>query len=57
MVFYLLEKYQSQVSILKQQLGSFRFFAIAFGSIIGVGWMIVVGDWLRSAGLSCCKAS
>lgn len=53
-------KYQSQVSpapVLKQQLGPFQFFAIAFGSIIGVGWMIVVGDWLRSAGLSYYKAS
>ncbi len=30
--------------VLKQQLGPFQFFAIAFGSIIGVGWMIVVGD-------------
>ena len=35
---------------LKQQLGPFQFFAIAFGSIIGVGWMVVVGDWLQSAG-------
>ena len=33
------------------------FFTITFGSIIGVGWMIVVGDWLRSAEPSCCKAS
>ena len=37
-------------SALKQQLGPLQFFAIAFGSIIGVGWMIVVGDWLQSAG-------
>ena len=44
------EKHPSQVPSLKQQLGPFQFFAIAFGSIIGVGWMIVVGDWLQSAG-------
>ena len=44
------EKHPSQVPALKQQLGPFQFFAIAFGSIIGVGWMIVVGDWLQSAG-------
>lgn len=43
--------------VLKQQLGLFQFFAIAFGSIVGVGWMIVVGDWLQSACQSCCKAS
>ncbi len=41
---------------LKQQLGPFQFFAIAFGAIIGVGWMIEVGDWLQNAGPSCCKA-
>ncbi len=41
---------------LKQQLEPFQFFAIAFGSIIGVGWMIVVGDWLQNAGLSCYRA-
>ena len=44
------EKHPSQVPALRQQLGPFQFFAIAFGSIIGVGWMIVVGDWLQSAG-------
>ena len=44
------EKHPSQVPALRQQLGSFQFFAIAFGSIIGVGWMVVVGDWLQSAG-------
>ena len=43
--------------VLKQQLGPFQFFAIAFGSIVGVGWMIVVGDWLQSVGQSRCKAS
>ena len=40
----------TEIPILKKHLGSFNFFAIAFGSIIGVGWMIVVGDWLQSAG-------
>ena len=39
-----------QTPRLKKHLGPFSFFAIAFGSIIGVGWMIVVGDWLQSAG-------
>ena len=40
----------TEIPILKKHLGPFNFFAIAFGSIIGVGWMIVVGDWLQSAG-------
>ena len=35
---------------LTKTLGPFSFFAIAFGSIIGVGWIVVVGDWLRMAG-------
>ena len=43
--------------VLKQQLGPFQLFAIAFDSLVGVGWMIVVGDWLRSTGPFCCKAS
>lgn len=35
---------------LRGELGSFAFFAIAFGSMIGVGWVTALGDWLAKAG-------
>jgi APA family basic amino acid/polyamine antiporter len=35
---------------ISKTVGASAFFALAFGSIIGVGWMIVIGDWLHSAG-------
>ncbi|HXH27505.1 MAG TPA: APC family permease, partial [Candidatus Polarisedimenticolia bacterium] len=35
---------------LARRLRSFDFFSVAFGSIIGVGWVVVMGAWLRQAG-------
>jgi amino acid transporter len=35
---------------LARSLGSFDFFAVAFGAIIGVGWVVVMGSWLGQAG-------
>ena len=35
---------------LRGNLGSLAFFAIAFGSMIGVGWVTALGDWLSKAG-------
>ncbi len=35
---------------LARRLRSFDFFSVAFGSIIGVGWIVVLGEWLESAG-------
>lgn len=35
---------------LARRLGSFDFFSVAFGSIIGVGWVVVLGSWLKQAG-------
>jgi amino acid transporter len=35
---------------LARRLGSFDFFSVAFGSIVGVGWVVVMGSWLRQAG-------
>jgi APA family basic amino acid/polyamine antiporter len=35
---------------LQKQLGSVQFFTIAFGAVVGVGWAVVLGDWLRQAG-------
>jgi basic amino acid/polyamine antiporter, APA family len=35
---------------LARSLRPFDFFSVAFGSIIGVGWVVVLGSWLRQAG-------
>ncbi|MGH9348123.1 MAG: APC family permease [Vicinamibacterales bacterium] len=35
---------------LQRRLHVRDFFGLAFGAIIGVGWLIMVGDWLRTAG-------
>ena len=31
-------------------LGPIRFFALSFGCIVGSGWVVVLGDWLRACG-------
>lgn len=45
---------ESHVSIarpaLKKAIGGFGFFALAFGSMIGVGWITTLGDWFAAAG-------
>ena len=38
------------MSSLKRDVGAFQFFAFAFGAVVGVGWAVVLGDWLRQAG-------
>jgi basic amino acid/polyamine antiporter, APA family len=35
---------------LRKVLGRFGFFALAFGSMIGVGWVTSIGSWLDQAG-------
>jgi basic amino acid/polyamine antiporter, APA family len=35
---------------LSRAISGSEFFALGFGTIIGVGWIIVLGDWLRQAG-------
>jgi amino acid transporter len=35
---------------LRRVVGGSGFFALAFGSIVGSGWVVVLGDWLKSAG-------
>jgi amino acid transporter len=37
-------------AILKRGIGRAGFFALAFGSMIGVGWVTALGPWLRDAG-------
>ncbi len=36
--------------VLKRAVGRAQFFTIAFGTIIGVGWMVYLGYWLEPAG-------
>ncbi|MGO8830382.1 MAG: APC family permease [Steroidobacteraceae bacterium] len=31
-------------------LGPVRFFALSFGCVVGSGWVVVLGDWLRACG-------
>lgn len=35
---------------LQKRLGRLQFFTLAFGAIIGVGWVVVLGEWLGQAG-------
>ena len=35
---------------LSRRLGAFDLFTIGFGAIIGVGWIIVIGDWINLGG-------
>ncbi|NQW04302.1 MAG: amino acid permease [Acidobacteria bacterium] len=35
---------------LRRSMTQFEFFALAFGSMIGVGWVTAVGGWLDQAG-------
>lgn len=35
---------------LRRSIGSAGFFALAFGSMIGVGWVTALGGWLEAAG-------
>lgn len=35
---------------LKKEIKARHFFSLAFGAIIGVGWIMVLGDWLDIAG-------
>ncbi len=35
---------------LSKSVGKLGFFCLAFGSMIGVGWVTALGSWLRNAG-------
>lgn len=36
--------------VLRRELRSSQFFTLAFGSVVGVGWVVVLGNWLEQAG-------
>ena len=35
---------------LKKAIGAGQFFSLSFSAIVGVGWIVVLGDWLRQGG-------
>src|SRR5262249_31245987 len=41
---------QPAARALRRVLRSREYFALAFGSMVGVGWMIVLDDWLKRGG-------
>lgn len=41
---------QGESSQLSKDIGPRQFFSLAFGSIIGVGWVVALGSWLNQAG-------
>jgi basic amino acid/polyamine antiporter, APA family len=36
--------------VLRRAVGRGGYFALAFGAIVGSGWVVVLGDWLKAAG-------
>ena len=39
-----------QRASLKREIGKIGFFCLAFGAMIGVGWVTAMGPWLKTAG-------
>ncbi len=44
------ETISTERATLKQEIGKVGFFCLAFGAMIGVGWVTAMGPWLRTAG-------
>ncbi len=40
----------AEVTQLRQALGPRDYFTLAFGTMVGVGWLLVMDDWLRRGG-------
>ncbi len=38
------------MTTLRKEISVSQFFTLAFGAIIGVGWVVVLGEWLNQAG-------
>src|SRR5499426_1050263 len=36
--------------VLRRALGAREYFTLAFGTMVGVGWMVVIDDWLKRGG-------
>jgi len=35
---------------LARVVGGWQFFSLSFGCIVGIGWIVIIGDWLSKAG-------
>lgn len=44
------ENLPSERATLKQEISKVGFFCLAFGAMIGVGWVTAMGPWLKTAG-------
>src|SRR5262245_43068685 len=40
----------SSSPVLRRALGAREYFTLAFGTMVGVGWMVVIDDWLTRGG-------
>jgi APA family basic amino acid/polyamine antiporter len=38
------------MTALKKTLGPWQFFSYSFGCIVGVGWIVLLGNWLERGG-------
>lgn len=45
-----MERKQTSTEELSKRLSAFDLFTIGFGAIIGVGWIVVIGDWVNMGG-------
>lgn len=41
---------RAATGVLRRAVGRGGYFALAFGAIVGSGWVVVLGDWLKAAG-------
>jgi len=41
---------ESRPTSLRQSLGAFEYFTFGFGSMVGVGWLVLMDDWLARGG-------
>ncbi|MDD4402190.1 MAG: amino acid permease, partial [Desulfitobacteriaceae bacterium] len=41
---------QTESTGMKKSLGLWNYFTMGFGAIIGTGWILLVGDWMRIGG-------
>lgn len=41
---------QASARALRGAIGRAGFFTLAFGAVVGSGWVVVLGDWLKAAG-------
>jgi len=41
---------RSSSPVLRRALGAREYFTLAFGTMVGVGWMVVIDDWLTRGG-------